>query len=81
MDPQIIDTIDSHGHPLAFLMRQGGGPSPLSGRGRDVIKVEARQLAGHQKEAVVTEGGVVMASTCTRFVVMRTTSMSSGFCC
>ena len=56
MDPHVTDTIDSHGDPLAFLLRQGGGRSPLCGSGRDVIKVEARQLAGHQKEAVVTEG-------------------------
>jgi hypothetical protein len=56
MDPQAIDTIDSHGDPLAFRLRQGRGRSPLCGSGRDAIKVEARQLAGHQKEAVVTEG-------------------------
>ena len=53
----MTDTIDSHGDPLAFQLRQGSGRSPLrDGGGRDVIKVEARQLAGHQKEAVVTEG-------------------------
>jgi uncharacterized OsmC-like protein len=56
MDPQVIDTIDGHGDPLAFRFRQGLSRSSLSGNGRDVIKVEARQLAGHQKEAVVTEG-------------------------
>lgn len=56
MDPKIIDTIDSHGDPLAFRLRQGVGRSPLFRSGRDEIKVEARQLAGHQKEAVVTEG-------------------------
>lgn len=54
MDPQIIDTIDRHGDPLAFQLRQGH--SPLCDGGRGVIKVEARQMAGHQKEAVVTEG-------------------------
>ena len=52
----MTDTIDQHGDPLAFRLRQGRGRSPLLGTGRDVIKVEARQLGGHQKEAVVTEG-------------------------
>src|ERR1700738_1506884 len=56
MDPKFTDTIDMHGDPLAFRVRQRRGPAPLLGGGRDVIKVEARQLAGHQKEAVVTEG-------------------------
>ncbi len=56
MDQQVIDTIDANGDPLAFRLREGRGQSPLSGSGRDTIKVEARQLAGHQKEAVVTEG-------------------------
>jgi hypothetical protein len=56
MDPQVTDTIDGHGDPLAFRLRQGGGRSPLCVSGRDTIKVEARQLAGHQKEAVATEG-------------------------
>jgi uncharacterized OsmC-like protein len=56
MDSKLTDTIDMHGDPLAFRLRQGRGRSPLLGGGRNVIKVEARQLAGHQKEAVVTEG-------------------------
>jgi uncharacterized OsmC-like protein len=56
MDPKMTDTIDMHGDPLAFKLRQGRGRSPLLVSGRDAIKVEARQLAGHQKEAVVTEG-------------------------
>jgi hypothetical protein len=56
MDSKMIHTIDAYGDPLAFRLRQGRGRSPLLGTGRDVIKVEARQLAGHQKEAVVTEG-------------------------
>ena len=56
MDSKLTDTIDMHGDPLAFRLRRGRGRSPLLGGGRDVIKVEARQLAGHQKEAVVTEG-------------------------
>ncbi len=56
MDPTLTDTIDMHGDPLAFRVRQGRGRSPLGAGGHDVIKVEARQLAGHQKEAVVSEG-------------------------
>ncbi|HEX2215366.1 MAG TPA: hypothetical protein VHG27_01510, partial [Xanthobacteraceae bacterium] len=54
----MTDTIDAHDDPLAFKFRQGKGRSPLlAAGGRDVIRVEARQLAHHQKEAVVTEGG------------------------
>jgi hypothetical protein len=56
MDPSLTDTIDRHGDPLAFRLRQGRARSPLLGSGRDVIVVEARQMAGHQKEAVVSAG-------------------------
>lgn len=57
MHPTLSDTIDMNGDPLAFKLRQGiCRSSPLLAGGRDVIKVEARQMAGHQKEAVVTEG-------------------------
>src|SRR5262245_37600971 len=56
MDPTLTDTIDMHGDPLAFRLRQGRAQSPFLGGGRDVIKIEARQMAGHQKEAMVTEG-------------------------
>jgi len=56
MDPTLIDTIDMHGDPLAFRVRQGRGCTALLASGRDTIKVEARQMAGHQKEAVVSEG-------------------------
>jgi hypothetical protein len=55
MDPTLTDTIDMNGDPLAFKLRQGVR-SPLALNGRATIKVEARQMAGHQKEAVVTEG-------------------------
>jgi hypothetical protein len=54
MDPTLTDTIDMHGDPLAFLVRRGQS-APIES-GRTVFKVEARQMAGHQKEAVVTEG-------------------------
>lgn len=52
------ETIDRQGDPLAFKVRQGGARPPLltGSEGRDVIKVEARQLHHHQKETVVTEG-------------------------
>jgi uncharacterized OsmC-like protein len=54
MDLTLTDTIDMHGDPLAFLARRGSGAPLRSGRG--VIKVEARQMARHQKEAVAAEG-------------------------
>jgi hypothetical protein len=52
------DTIDAHGDPLVFKTRKGSRRSPLltGGEGHDLIKVEARQMHHHQKEAVVTEG-------------------------
>lgn len=52
------DSIEGSGFPLGFKFRQGAGRAGIvSGvTGRDVFKVEARQLAGHQKETVVTEG-------------------------
>ncbi len=52
------NTIDAYGDPLAFKVKAGDAqPSSLTGKaGRDVFKVEARQMDGHQKEAVVTEG-------------------------
>jgi uncharacterized OsmC-like protein len=57
VDPTLTDTIDMHGDPLAFRLRQGRDGARLVDRGgRDVLKVEARQMAGHQKEAVVTQG-------------------------
>jgi len=60
MDPTLTDTIDKHGDPLAFKLRQGSR-APLVHGGGDVIKVEARQMAGHQKEAVITDGAEASA--------------------
>jgi hypothetical protein len=60
MDRTLIDTIDRHGDPLAFKLRQGSR-SPLLQGGHDVIKVEARQMAMHQKEAVITDGAEASA--------------------
>ena len=54
MDPTLTDTIDMNGDPLAFLVRRGSAAALKSSRG--VIKVEARQMAKHQKEAVAAEG-------------------------
>jgi uncharacterized OsmC-like protein len=60
MDATLTDTIDKYGDPLGFKLRQGSG-SPLLQGGRDVITVEARQMALHQKEAVVTDGAEASA--------------------
>lgn len=54
MDQTLTDTIDMHGDPLAFKLKADPAAGPPV-QGRRVLKVEARQLAGHQKEAVVTE--------------------------
>src|SRR5262249_25170808 len=62
MNPSLTDTIDRHGDPLAFRLRQGRARSPLLGSGGDVIKGEARQVGGHQKEAVVSEGAACQLS-------------------
>ncbi|MDH5535417.1 MAG: OsmC family protein, partial [Betaproteobacteria bacterium] len=52
------ETIEGSGFPLAFKAKRGKARPGVvaAGQGRDVFKVEARQLAGHQKEAIVTEG-------------------------
>jgi uncharacterized OsmC-like protein len=52
------DSIERPGLPLGFKLAPGRARSPVACGtvGRDVFKVEARQLAGHQKEAVVAEG-------------------------
>jgi uncharacterized OsmC-like protein len=60
MDTTLTDTIDMHGDPLAFKLRHGSR-SPLMQGGRDVIKVEARQMALHQKEGVATDGAEASA--------------------
>jgi hypothetical protein len=57
MNPTLTDTIDRNADRLAFKVKQGTTISPaLSALGSDVFRVEARQMAGHQKEAVVTGG-------------------------
>jgi uncharacterized OsmC-like protein len=48
------DRIDAHGNPLAFKVRERA--SQLASGNDRLIKVEARQMAHHQKEAVVTDG-------------------------
>ena len=58
MSAQPLNTIDAFGDPLAFKVAQGSQrPAVVRNEaGTDVIKVEARHLSHHQKEAVVTEG-------------------------
>jgi len=52
------DSITGDGVPLAFKVLQGQDRSSVLAdcQGRDVFKVEARHLVGHQREAIVTEG-------------------------
>jgi uncharacterized OsmC-like protein len=51
--------IDTYGYPLGFKVHEGIAPSnlTLNKKGREVIKVEACHLIGHQREAILTEGG------------------------
>ena len=53
-----IDSIEKLGHPLGFKVVAGTARPGVLGAAtsRDVVTVEARQLEGHQKEGVVTEG-------------------------
>ncbi|MFZ9313678.1 MAG: hypothetical protein ACO24G_00325 [Burkholderiaceae bacterium] len=55
---EVFDSIESSGFPLGFgVDRTGSRDAVLSGgAGKTVLKVEARALGAHQKEAVVTEG-------------------------
>jgi hypothetical protein len=52
------DTIEGSGYPLAFKVRNGEIPGVVRGNtpSRDVFRVEARTMGGHQKEVLVTEG-------------------------
>lgn len=52
------DSIDGSGYPLAFRVRTGRRAAAVGAAGpaRDVYRVEARKIFGHQKELVVTEG-------------------------
>jgi uncharacterized OsmC-like protein len=53
-----VDSIEGLGHPLGFKYKEGWERPQVLGRStaRDVIKVEARRLEGHQKEGIITEG-------------------------
>ncbi len=53
-----FDRIDGTGYPLAFKVRNGSSAATIAGTApaRDVFRVEARTMGGHQKEVVVTEG-------------------------
>ena len=52
------DCIDGAGYPLGFKVKHGTRAATVAGRtpARDVFRVEARTLWGHQKEVVVEEG-------------------------
>ena len=52
------DSIEGSGYPLAFKVRNGITPRVVSGEtpARDVFRVEARTMGGHQKEVLVSEG-------------------------
>lgn len=57
MSSKISESLDENGYPLAFPTRRSASNSPVLGEaGSDVFRVEARQLVGHQKEAIVTQG-------------------------
>lgn len=53
-----VDSIEGLGHPLGFKFKEGSARPGVLGTStsRDVIKLEARRLNGHQKEGIVTEG-------------------------
>lgn len=53
-----IDSIERLGHPLGFKFKAGSARPGVLGTepSRAVFKVEARQLEGHQKEGIATEG-------------------------
>lgn len=53
-----FDRIDGTGYPLAFKVQTGRRAATVVGAApaRDVFRVEARTMGGHQKEVVVTEG-------------------------
>ncbi len=79
MNSTVSDSIDIHGDPIAFKMRPGRGRSSLHTiEGRDVIKVEARKMAGQQKEAVVTDGeaGGVWRMACDEGKQLRGTDLA-----
>ncbi|MCG6877524.1 MAG: OsmC family protein [Betaproteobacteria bacterium] len=52
------ETITSSGYPLGFRVARGERPSQVlgGGTGEVTMRVEARTLGGHQKEALVSEG-------------------------
>lgn len=53
-----MDTLSSSGHPLAFKVASAAQAHALfgGGAGEALVRVEARALNGHQKEALVAEG-------------------------
>lgn len=55
---QVHDTIEGSGYPLGFCLSRGGErPSMFAGApGHAVLRVDARAMGAHQKEAVIHEG-------------------------
>lgn len=55
---QVSDTIEGSGHPLGFCFRrEGERAGPLAGAtGETILRVDARAMGAHQKEALVHEG-------------------------
>jgi len=75
-----LDTIESSGHPLAFKMHKGKISDTVRGctPSRDVFRVEARMMAGHQKEVLVTEGdnGLVWRLTSDEGAILKGTDLA-----
>lgn len=55
---QVSDSIEGSGHPLGFCFRRDGSRAgPLAGAtGETILRVDARAMGAHQKEALVFEG-------------------------
>lgn len=77
MDP---NRIDGTGYPLAFKVAAGKRAATIIGNSpaRDVFRVEARTMGGHQKEIVVTEGegGDVWRLTSDEGLILKGTDLA-----
>jgi len=75
-----LDTIESSGHPLAFKVHHGKISDVVRGctPSRDVFRVEARMMFGHQKEVLVTEGdhGTVWRLTSDESAILKGTDLA-----
>ncbi len=74
------DRIDSAGYPLGFKVRNGTRAATVAGSApaRDVFRVEARTMWGHQKEVVVEEGagGTVWRLTSDEGAILKGTDLA-----